>query len=399
MGAGAPLGAVTAAPVTAPHDLPAFPNSSMDGYALRASDLATTPVVLRVVDEILAGRVSEVTVGRGEAARIMTGAAVPAGTDAVVQIEHTRSEEPGTVTVLEPVLAGTNVRLPGGDVAAGQTVFDAGTALEPLHLGVLASLGITAVTVHRVPRVGVLSTGDEVTTGEGPAGAGMIRDANRPTLLGLLARSGFVGVDLGVVRDDEEAISWTISGAASRCDAILTTGGVSMGDVDFVRVVLEKLTAGHMRWMKVAIKPAKPFAFGVLAESGVPVFGLAGNPVSAVVGFELFARPALRKMAGHTVLDRPVVVAVAETPLRRECDGKLHLMRVALHVGTGGRLVARPSGGQGSHMLAAAARGNGFALVPDGPGLDAGDEVEVLAWDTDELGGTSLLLGSSEVPA
>ena len=395
--AGAALGAVTTAAVTAPHDLPAFTNSSMDGYALRASDTTDVPVTLRVVDEILAGRTPRVRVGAGEAAKVMTGAPVPLGADAVVQVEHTRWEGSGLVTVLEGVNAGTNIRRPGDDVAAGATVFEAGTRLEPLQLGVLASLGIAEVTVYRVPRVGVLSTGDEVTTGPGPAGAGQIRDANRPTLLGLLSRSGFACSDLGVVRDDEEAIASAISDAAPRCDAILTTGGVSMGDVDYVRVVLEKLTAGHMRWMKVAIKPAKPFAFGVLAESGVPVFGLAGNPVSAVVGFELFARPALRKMAGYTHLDRPLIRAKADEPLRRQRDGKLHLMRVTLRVGADGAFLVRPSGGQGSHMLVAAARGNAFALVPDGAGMDAGEPVDVMVWDGDELGGVSPDLGSAEL--
>ena len=391
------LGSVTAEAVTAPYDLPSFTNSSMDGYAVRTSDTVSgAPVTLQVVDEIMAGTMPRVPLHAGEAAKIMTGAPVPAGADAVVQVEHTRSDGPGVVTLLEVVESGTNVRQPGDDVAAGDIVFVGGTRLEPLHLGVLASLGIPRVTVHRAPRVGVLSTGDEVTSGEGQAGAGQIRDANRPTLLGLLHRSGFCGVDLGVVGDDEEAIASAISGAAPGCDAVLTTGGVSMGDVDYVRVVLEKLTAGHMRWMKVAIKPAKPFAFGVLAESGIPVFGLAGNPVSAVVGFELFARPALRKMAGHTTLDRPVVRATVEAPLRRTRDGKLHLVRVALRIGTGGAFVARPSGGQGSHMLVAASRGNGFALVPDGDGVSAGDQVDVLVWDVEELGGVSPDLGTAE---
>lgn len=393
----AALGSVTAEAVTSPRPVPSFANSSMDGYAVRASDTASAPVRLRVVGEILAGHTPDLTVGPGEAARIMTGAPLPDGADAVVMVEHTRRHGVDAVTIESGVDQGASVRRPGEDIAAGQIVFEAGTELEPARIGVLASLGLTEATVHRRPVVGVLSTGDELATGTGePAGA-QIRDANRPMLLGLLERSGFASLDLGVAGDNEEAISGALCDAATRCDAIVTTGGVSMGDVDYVRVVLEKLTAGQARWMKVAIKPAKPFVFGLLAESGVPVFGLAGNPVSAVVGFELYTRPALRAMAGHRRPDRPVVRAIATEGIDRGPDGKLHLVRVTVTADDDGMLHTVPSGGQGSHMLLATARSNAFALVPDGDGIEAGDPVEVLLTGADHLGGRSVLLGDAGV--
>src|SRR6202041_1290866 len=229
----------------------------------------------------------------------------------------------------------TFVRQPGRDVAVGDVIAAAGAVLGPAHLGVLANQGASGVRVHRRPRVGVLSTGDELFSGTGPLPPGKIRDANRRTLLALVRREGWDGVDLGIVGDDESALVELLTSAASRCDAILTSGGVSVGDLDLVRVVLEKLSAGKMRWMQVAIRPAKPFAFGVLADSATPVFGLPGNPVSAMVSFELFVRPALRLLAGHRALHRPVVSATTDVDLHRRADGKLHLLRAQLTVDEG----------------------------------------------------------------
>ena len=176
----------------------------------------------------------------------------------------------------------------------------------------------------------MLSTGDELFSGTGPLPPGKIRDANRRTLLALIRREGWHGIDLGIVGDDESALIELLASAASTCDAILTSGGVSVGDLDLVRVVLEKLSAGKMRWMQVAIRPAKPFAFGVLADSATPVFGLPGNPVSAMVSFELFVRPALRLLSGHQTLHRPVLSVTADVDLPRMPDGKLHLLRAQL---------------------------------------------------------------------
>jgi len=203
-----------------------------------------------------------------------------------------------------------------------------------------------------------------------------VRDSNRPTLLALVASSGFVPVDLGRVGDDEAAITAAVRSAVERCDAVLTSGGVSMGDVDLVKVVLDRI--GDMRWFQVAVKPAKPFAFGLV--DGVPVFGLPGNPVSSMVSFELFARPALRRMAGFGdgELERPQVRAVAGEDLGRSPDGKVHLLRVVTEWEADGRCRVRSAGGQGSHQLSAMAAADGLAVLPDGNGVAAGQEVDVL---------------------
>ena len=195
-------------------------------------------------------------------------------------------------------------------------------------------------------------------------------------LVGLVADSGAIAVDFGIVRDDEAALEAVLRHACDTCDAVVTSGGVSMGDYDVVKAVLSRIA--DMHWMQIAIKPAKPFAFGLL--DGTPVFGLPGNPVSAFVSFELLARPALRKMAGHadTELDRPIVLAVADEPLRRRPDGKVHYQRVHGGFGADGRWHVRSTGAQGSHQLASTAAANGLAAVPDGDGVPAGGDVPVL---------------------
>jgi molybdopterin molybdotransferase len=270
------------------------------------------------------------------------------------------------------------VRAAGSDVRAGDQVLPAGTVLRAAHVGVLASIGMLQVAVHPRARVGVLSTGDELVEDGGPLQPGQIRESNRPMLLGLVEQAGCDPVDLGLVRDDEAAITTAIQRAVATCDAVVTSGGVSMGDFDLIKVVLDRL--GDMQWMQVAIKPAKPFAFGVLAgpERPVPVFGLPGNPVSSLVSFEVLARPALRKMMGHAVLDRPHVRAVADEDLRRRADGKLHLVRVHGAFADDGRWHVRSTGAQGSHQLAATAGANGLALLPDGSGVPTGADVDVL---------------------
>ena len=246
--------------------------------------------------------------------------------------------------------------------------------------------GIETVSVHPRPRVAVVSTGDELATASGTLAPGQIRDANRPALLAQLRVDGFQVVDLGTVGDDELALAHILEEGASSCDAVVATGGVSVGDRDVVRVVLEKLCGQAMRWMQVAVKPAKPFAFGTLASNQTPVFGLPGNPVSALVSYELFVRPALRAMAGYRVLDRPRLSATAETDLGRRRDGKLHLLRVLAQTGDDGTLRVRLSGGQDSHMLFAMAEANALALLPDGDGVAAGGRVDVLLLDTERLG-------------
>jgi molybdopterin molybdotransferase len=370
------LGAVTADEVVSVAAVPPFPNSAMDGYAVRAADTAGAPVELKVVGMIAAGTEGDLVVGGGEAARIMTGAPMPEGADAIVLVERTRTE--GDVVSIEiAVEPGTSVRGIGEDVHVGDVVVGPGTVLTPGHLGVLASVGVDRVRVHQRPRVGVLSTGDELVE-SGPLGRGQIRDSNRPTLVALLQESGFDAVDLGIARDDEASVASAIERAVAECDAVLTSGGVSMGDLDYVKVVLDRI--GEMRWMQIAIRPAKPFAFGTVR--GVPVFGLPGNPVSSMVSYELFARPALRKMAGHAVLDRLVVPAVSVDGIRRRVDGKVFFARVVATQAVDGSWEVRSAGGQGSHQLAAMASANALAIVPDGDGVAPGGLVPtmLLAW-------------------
>ena len=233
--------------------------------------------------------------------------------------------------------------------------------------------------------MGVVSTGDELTSGPGPLKLGKVRDSNRPALLAQLKADGFVPVDLGRSSDDPDGLAKTLQEAALECDALLTSGGVSVGDRDIVKTVLEKLGGQHARWLQVAVRPGKPFAFSTLPPNGAAVFGLPGNPVSALVSYELFARPSLRLMAGHEDLDRPRLAARAGVDLQRQRDGRLHLVRVQATASADGVLHVLPSGGQSSNQLHALASANALAFLPDGEGVAAGDIVEVMVLDADAV--------------
>ncbi len=374
------VGCVLAESVDAAEDVPPFANSAVDGYAVRSADLVTVPVELPVVAELAAGQAADRPLGVGEAIRIMTGAPVPAGADAIVMVEDTERLDGGDrVRISRSVGAGDAVRGAGSDIRAGESVFQAGTEIRPASVGVLASVNRREVSVIPRPRVAVLSTGDELVDDGGPLAPGQIRESNRVMLAAAIDASGCIVVDHGTVRDDEAALEAVLRDAIEHADAVVTSGGVSMGDYDVVKAVLDRIA--EMRWMQIAIRPAKPFAFGTLRSSDgrdVPIFGLPGNPVSSLVSYELLARPALRKMAGHSVLDRPTVTALADEPFRRRGDGKTHFVRVHAAFGDDGRLHVRTSGEQGSHQLAATAAANGIAIVPDGDGLSVGDPVEVV---------------------
>ncbi len=383
---GVALGLVCAQEVRAQQDIPPFANSAVDGYAVRARDTAgarsDASVVLDVVGEVAAGAMAQAVVDAGRAIRIMTGAPIPEGADAVVMVEVTRAVDGSRtqVEILGAVTPGAAIRSAGDDVRSGDLVFPPGTVVTPMVAGVLASLNCLSPLVHPRARVGVLSTGDELVDDGSPLGPGQIRESNRIMLLGLLERVGATGIDYGIVRDDEAALEATLRRAASECDAIVTSGGVSMGDYDVVKSVLGRIA--DMKWMQIAIKPAKPFAYGVLESSGrtVPVFGLPGNPVSSMVSFELLARPALRKMAGFAPdqLDSPRVHGVADATLRRSRDGKVHFQRVVARFDADGRVHVSPVRAQGSHQLAASAMSNALAVIPDGEGIEPGQDVEVI---------------------
>jgi molybdenum cofactor synthesis domain-containing protein len=373
-------GLVLAEAVVATEHVPPFANSAVDGYAVVAASVADAPVELPVVGEVAAGAHTDRVLRQGEAIRIMTGAPVPEGADAIVMVEDTERLDGGrAVRVRRSVPAGAAVRPVGDDVTVGTRLFDPGTVLTPAVVGVLASINANDVLAHPRVRVAVLSTGDELVEDGSPLQPGQIRESNRAMLMGVVADAGCEAVEVGTVRDDEAVLEAVLRRAAEECDAIVTSGGVSMGDYDVVKAVLSRIA--DMRWMQIAIKPAKPFAFGLLARadgSSVPVFGLPGNPVSSLVSFEMIARPALRRMAGHVAPHRPEVQAVADVPLRRSLDGKMHLMRVFATFGDDGRVHVTPVGAQGSHQLAATSLANAIAVVPDGDGVEAGSPVRVV---------------------
>lgn len=381
------LGSVLAEGITATELVPPFDNTAMDGFAVRSVDVASPGATLRIVGTLAAGAAPTRSVGPLEAIRIMTGAPMPPDADAVAPVEICRVEadgsdghDGGTVTIDGTVSPGEHVRPAGDDMEPGDLVLAAGTLMTPGALGLCATLGRSEVTVVRRPVVGVISTGDELVDGPGELGPGQIRDSNRITLLAMVGESGMDAIDLGLVRDDEALIEVALRDAVECCDAIVTSGGVSMGDFDYVKAVLDRI--GNMRWMQVAIRPAKPLAFGTVARvdgAEVPVFGLPGNPVSSMVSYELFARPALRRMAGHDDdhLDRARLPAVVEGGLRRRSDGKIHFARVGLSMRRG-ELVASSAGGQGSHHTTAMAHADALAVLPDGDGFDDGDTVHVI---------------------
>ncbi|MEQ1699883.1 MAG: gephyrin-like molybdotransferase Glp [Ilumatobacteraceae bacterium] len=379
-------GLVLAAPVVAAEDVPPFANSAVDGYAVIAASVADAPVELPVVGEVAAGAYTDHVLQAGEAIRIMTGAPVPAGADAIVMVEDTEmlndTERVGggaRVLIKRSVDAGVAVRSVGDDVREGTALYPAGTFVSPAVAGVLASVNAAIVSVVPRARVAVLSTGDELIDDGSPLQPGQIRESNRTMLLGAVRDAGCDAIDLGIVRDDEAVLEAVLRDAADRYDAVVTSGGVSMGDYDVVKAVLSRIA--DMRWMQIAIKPAKPFAFGLLAGSSgrsIPVFGLPGNPVSSLVSFELLARPALRQMMGHTAIDRPLVAAIADDGLGRRPDGKTHYMRVFAAFEADGRVHVRTVGAQGSHQLAATSLANAIAVVPDGDGVAAGEPVATM---------------------
>jgi molybdenum cofactor synthesis domain-containing protein len=361
-------------------------------------------VELEVIGVLGAGAAPTVGVGPGKAMQIMTGAPIPAGADAFAIVERTEPvggtqgiQGLGRVRILDTVAPGAHLRAAGSDLAAGTIAVPAGTVLSPAHIGVLASIGAGIVEVHPRPRVGVMITGDELVElapdgSAPPLAPGQIRDSNRHAMMATLRRDGFEAVDLGVAIDTEEAVTAGLRRALGTCDAVLTTGGVSMGEFDFVKVVLAKLAAaagvegGAVHELSVAIRPAKPLVISWLPSSGepvprlVPVFGLPGNPVSSLVSYQAIALPVLRVLAGYAPAPPATVPAVAHAGLRRGRDGKTHLMRVELGWRDDGRLGARPAGGQMSHQLAGMAAANGLAIVPDGDGYGEGDLLEAIVF-------------------
>lgn len=364
------VGRVLAEPVVAPHDVPSFANSAMDGYAVRGEDVLAAGAVLRVVGEVAAGGAVTESVGPGEALKIMTGAPMPDGADTIVRVEDTEGRE-DEVTITVPVTVGTSVREPGGDVREGSTVIEAGTRLGPAHIGVMATIGMVEPVVSRRPRVVVLSTGDELAPADvADLTPGMIRDSNRPMLSALVAEAGAAVIDLGRIPDDAASLRAALGEAAVVGDLIVTSGGVSMGEYDVTKMVLQDET--DVEFFPVAMKPGKPQGFGTLG--GTPFFGLPGNPVSVFVSFEQFVRPAILASQGARALLRPRVGAIAGSEMRSD-PAKEEFIRAELSY-RDGEIVAVPTGAQGSHVLSGVARSDAFAVLGVGQeGVDRGDPI------------------------
>ncbi len=382
LGAVAPLGSETVGlrdavgrvlleAIDATREIPPLDNSAMDGYALRAQDAAQAPAALRVVDEIPAGRFPERKLGPGEAARILTGGPIPEGADAVVMQEQTERDG-DRVIVLEPVVPGSHIRSAGSDVVPGTSVATSGTVLTPAYVGMIAALGRTQIRVAARARVAVLATGDELVEPDRIEDDGHIVSSNSYGLQAAIQDAGALPVYLGIARDEPDEIAASFE-RALRCDAVVSTGGVSVGDRDWIKQVLADL-GGDMRLWRVRMKPGAPLAF--VTVGGRPVFGLPGNPVSSLVTFEQFVRPALLAMMHRTALYRPVARAVLTEDYEKPA-GRAHFVRVTLEQ-RDGRLHATPSGDQSSSVLLSMVRADALAFIPeDETRVAAGSEVPV----------------------
>jgi len=379
------LGRVLAEDVAASRTLPPWDVSAMDGYAARAADLenasAAAVAELVVAFEVAAGAGRDRALGPGECARIFTGAPIPPGADLVVRQEDVECCR-GRARFHQPHPTGENVREAGEDVRVGDAVLVSGTALGAAELGVLASLGRTTLAVRQRPRVAVLSSGDELIEPDGQPAPGRIVSSNSYSLIAQAREVGADPIYLGIARDQPEALEAALRAGLS-AHVLVSSAGVSVGDRDYVRPVLEKLGCELLFW-GVQIKPGFPLVFGRFGERGPLVFGLPGNPVSAMVTFEQFVRPALRKMAGHQAWYRPRVRAVLQEDLRKS-PGRLHLVRVTLER-RGDRFAARSTGNQSSGVLGSMARANGLLIFPAAAEyLAAGSEAEVQVLDPDVL--------------
>ncbi|TDE47913.1 molybdopterin molybdenumtransferase MoeA [Nonomuraea mesophila] len=365
------LGATLAEDVSSPVPLPPFDNSAMDGYAVRADDLSEIPVTLPVIDDVAAGSTELRAVGPGHAVRIMTGAPLPAGADTVVPVEWT---DGGTVSVRidRRAEAGNAIRRAGEDVGAGDVVLEAGTVIRPAQLGIVAGVGRRRVKARPRPRVVIISTGAELVEPGSPLTTGQIWESNSYTLTAAVREAGAEGYRVGSVTDDPAVLLDRLDTHLVRADAIITSGGVSMGAYEPVKEALSPL--GTVRFEKVAMQPGMPQGFGVLGDDQVPIFALPGNPVSSFVSFVLFVRPALDKMRGLPSGLPSSVTARAAGPLRSPSGRRSFLRGVLAPDGT-----VAPVHGQGSHQLAALAAANALIVVPeDVTEVAAGAAVEVI---------------------
>jgi molybdopterin molybdotransferase len=354
---------VLAEDVLAPFDIPPHDNSAMDGYAVRSADLQgaspEAPVVLKVIEELPAGYVSQQTLQAGEAIRIMTGAPIPDGADTIIRVEDTQRSDAAHVLILAERPPQFDTRRAGEDVHRGETILSKGRVLRPAEIGLLASLGRSFVSVHQCPRVAILSTGDELVEVDEPLLPGKIINSNSYSVVALTLECGAIPVQFNIARDTKADLENKLAQAA-RTDVILTSGGVSVGDFDFVKEMLQR-TGSEMHFWQVCMKPGKPLAFGSIA--GTPLIGLPGNPVSSMVSFEVFVRPALLKMMGYEQIFRAIVPAQLTHDFRKY-DGRKHFVRVVLQQ-QDGVYTATSTGEQGSGILSSMSKANGLAIIDE----------------------------------
>jgi molybdopterin molybdotransferase len=380
------LGRVLAADVSSADAIPSFDNSAMDGYAARAADLATPPTTLRVAGESRAGHPADRELQAGEVFAISTGAMVPAGADTVVRVEDTAGGDAEVIIEVAPAI-GANIRRAGEDVQAGETVIAAGAEVDAAAAGVIASVGLAEVQCTRRPRVAVLTTGDELREPGEPLEPGAIRNSNAYALAALIAQAGAAHAGSHIVRDDRDATRDAFATALDDADVVVVSGGVSVGEHDHVRPALEALGVEQVFW-GVALRPGKPTFFGIhpatssASRPGMPggsptlVFGLPGNPVSAMVTFHLFVRPALRALLGARDAQRPRTTAILDERYEKQ-PGRAHLIRVRLELRDDG-WHARPTKEQGSHVLTSMLDADALAIVPTGSAsVEAGRRVEI----------------------
>ncbi len=368
------LGRVLARDVVAPHAVPPFDNSAMDGFAVKAAETVgadETPARLRISETVPAGHVARLELQAGEAVKIMTGAPMPRGADAVVEVESTE-DDGDHVLIRRQVEVGTSVRFAGEDVRAGTTVLHAGDVVGPAEIGLAASMGRPKLHVYRLPRVAIVSTGSELVEIDQPIAPGQIRNSNSYSMQAQCREIGIEAERLGIAPDERDATRRLLEQGLGY-DVLITSGGVSVGEFDFVKDVQDELGVERKLW-QVAMKPGKPLVFGV--RGGCLVFGVPGNPVAAMVSFELFVRPALLSMMGHRRVLRPTYRAIIEEDLANR-HGRVQVVRVRARR-VGDRWYATSTGPQGSGILRSMVNADGLVFVPaDTHGIKAGDEVEM----------------------
>jgi len=369
------LGRIIGEDIYAGRNIPPKDNSAMDGYAVRSRDTKGAskehPVILKVIEDIPAGSIPQKKTGMDEASRIMTGAPVPEGADSVIRIEDTEKDN-GKVKIFAEAHPGQDIRVAGEDVKEGEMVIGRGNIVRPAEIGMLAALGRSCIRVHQKPVVAVLATGDELVDVDEPPTLWQIVSSNSYSIAAQIIECGGIPLQIGIAKDTRDDLVAKFN-AARRADIIVSSGGVSVGDYDLVKDIMKEM-GNNMQFWQVAMRPGKPLAFGSL--KGIPIFGLPGNPVSAMVSFEQFVRPAILKLMGHKTLFRKTVKATLKEGIAKE-KGTRHFIRARIEY-ENGRYTAATTGNQGSGILKSMVKANGLIVLPENTAsVQPGDEVTV----------------------